>query len=288
MTTCPSLPRARRGATPEAGPRAAHGCRRASLGFTLIELLVVIAIIAILASLLLPTLGRAKSQALSTACQSNLRQLGLAWRLYVDDNEEKLPPNFVSSEFGRQNMVGMPGSWVTGNGWWDLTPTNLEAGVLFPYTKSAPVYRCPGDKSTARDEGKVGRTRSYSMSQYLNYDPSQPDSPYWCHRLSDIRNPPPVRVFVFGDIHEDSIEDSAFGFLPREFSKWLNFPAVRHSNGANFHFVDGHVEHWPWREPNTLQISRNADRKWLYQQPASANDRDLTRLLEACPVVPME
>jgi len=287
MTALASLPRIHGVPAHGEGLRLASANRLAA-GFTLIELLVVIAIIAILASLLLPTLTQAKRRAYTAACQSNLKQFGLAWQLYADDHEEKLPPNYVSSEFGRKNMVGMPGSWVTGNGWWDTNSTNIEAGVLFPYTKSAALYRCPGDQSTARDEGKMPRTRSYSMSQYMNYDPSQPDSPYWCHRLSDIRNPTPERVFVFGDIHQDSIEDSAFGFLSLDFWKWLNFPALRHSNGANFHFADGHVEHWRWFEANTFQISRNPEKKWLYQQPAQPNDRDLTRLLRACPAVPME
>ncbi|MBM3838240.1 MAG: type II secretion system protein [Verrucomicrobia bacterium] len=61
-------------------------------GFTLIELLVVIAVIGILASLLLPALGGAKSAAFSARCQSNLRQLGLALNLYVDDFE-RYPPS---------------------------------------------------------------------------------------------------------------------------------------------------------------------------------------------------
>jgi len=63
------------------------------LGFTLIELLVVMAILAILASLLLPVLGRAKGKAQGIACLNNLRQLALAWKMYPDDNDGRLVPN---------------------------------------------------------------------------------------------------------------------------------------------------------------------------------------------------
>src|SRR5215475_973806 len=60
------------------------GCR--SRGFTLIELLLVMAIIAILSALLLPTVGRAKAQANATACKNHLHQMGLAMKMYVEDN----------------------------------------------------------------------------------------------------------------------------------------------------------------------------------------------------------
>lgn len=97
-------------------------------GFTLIELLVVIAIIAILAALVLPTLGRAKEKARSTVCLSNLHQVGVALQMYVQDSRNKLPTMFDWSTDPSANTNG---------------PAINQ--VLSSYAGSSNIFRCPSD-----------------------------------------------------------------------------------------------------------------------------------------------
>jgi prepilin-type N-terminal cleavage/methylation domain-containing protein/prepilin-type processing-associated H-X9-DG protein len=182
-------------------------------GFTLIELLVVIAIIAILASLLLPALSKAKARAHATGCLNNLRQIGVASQMYAHDNEDTLPRS--------QHTLD---SWVS----------SLEAyGVT-------NVYRCPRDKHPTR-------RYTYAINDYLLDEAAPPAS---FTRITTVPNPSQT-LYMTESADQNSGSDH-FHFSPAQggdyspFSFKAEVGVERHLNAANYLYVDGHIESRSW------------------------------------------
>lgn len=138
-------------------------------GFTLVELLVVIGIIALLISILLPALGKARAAAQSVACQSNLRQLGQAAFLYANENGDRLPYDYA-------NVTNSSGDTVQIQ-WWVLLSNIMTEGKddELPERVSA-VFRCP---SAVQDAGSNFEfTRHYAPHPFLfTRGPKLSDSP---------------------------------------------------------------------------------------------------------------
>jgi len=277
------------------------GARHRASGFTLIELLVVIAIIAILAGMLLPALSKAKAKAQGIQCLSNHKSLALAWRMYVDDHDERLPFASVTRGSGLESSA-----WVTGRmdfdganrSNWDLD-YDLKQSPLWPYCGSAPgIWRCPADSSTVRPttgpfRGQtVRRLRSMSIDIYVGGFPGYTDGSLWrvYGKMTDMVDPGPTRTFVFLDMREDSINTGNFavqmeGYPDRpELTKFFeDYPASYHNRAGGFSFADGHSEIRKWVDPRTTPpLARGANSIYTAGETASPHNRDIIWMQDRC------
>jgi prepilin-type N-terminal cleavage/methylation domain-containing protein/prepilin-type processing-associated H-X9-DG protein len=188
-------------------------------GFTLIELLVVIAIIAILASLLFPTVSQAKGKAQTVICVNNLKQWGYAMQMYVTENNDYLPPEGTGTTLNQQT------------GWYVALPKQLGLGNYFdmPWRTNAnasvghSIWICPSNPRRSNGNNLF----HYCLNEHID-ETGLDDHPV---KFSTIPNASSV-VWLFDN-----------GKLAAR-AQQNNVHTNIHNRGANFAFLDSRVQHF--------------------------------------------
>jgi len=223
-------------------------CRvKFSAALTLIELLVVITIIGILAAMLLPALAKSKRKAHGIACINNQRQLSLAWRMYSDDNNDRLihSRDWIPEDYSSGNL---PNVWNP--------DTTVKKSLMWPYCgNSLGIFKCPSvtlRPPTINNTNKEQVCFSMAMNSYMGGNGSENAwDPYLkvYHKLCAV----PPSLFVFIDQREDlGIIGATFVMTDSSPDNLAGFPAFAHNQSASLTFADGHSEAHRWRDARTM------------------------------------
>ncbi len=226
-----------RGAHPHARaawPRLASPSVPGRRAFTLIELLVVIAIIAILAAILFPVFAQAREAARKASCQSNLKQIGLALGMYVQDADGAYPQHSAGWYwFGRLDSSTTPAT------------VYKNQGLLYPYMKNAQIQQCPSYTGTFAYTGGASGGYGYNVTYLASTDPNDFNT-YGKGGVNEAVVSTPATCAAFADsaqYYQNQLHECLSIFPPSSTIQY-GFTVVqfRHNRVANVAYVDGHVK----------------------------------------------
>jgi prepilin-type N-terminal cleavage/methylation domain-containing protein/prepilin-type processing-associated H-X9-DG protein len=235
-------------------------------GFTLLELIVVITIIALLLSMLVPALNRAKAMGRCVKCLSNIRQMCAAAQMYLANNNNYFPPALLDSYGPNANprfqyAWDFIRSWNSKKGGWNYKP-----GLVWEGRGNVKIQQCPSFKGPAMWDGDKYTGYNYNTSYIGWAEPVggwAPEAYIPTARITSIRRP--VECAVFGDGQYGNGQANKFMRAPWEnerekdisnSTRWAGTQGFRHLKATNVGFADGHCESRKDRHTNTYRFVR--------------------------------